>query len=391
MGIISTIAHTIDGALVNYAETIFVGVADPIRTLLSAVALIALLFIALNHITQFKPVNYSIYLLWGVRYVLIYSFATMWVNFHGIYTILVDVPGDYTAIMLRGAAKQIPTKNKNVLDPARITDTYSAMDEFAHAIFTISGHYLSDIPVFKVGKALRNVFMGVLILIIGAFFTAACAISVLIAKVGFAVSISLAPLAIIMLMMPQTRQHFESWTRFTMGFVIVPLLTSALMTVVLYVAAQILANDEGGFEFPTIMIAVTVLLFMVPTMASTLASASVSAVGAGAVGAVAGMAKGAHNSFRASNRKLADGVMAASTARGAGASAGGMAMSAVRSMHQSAHARKQRWDDFLARGMIGHSSPKPGGRGAAADSSYGGASRSHGNGTLSPEQANLYR
>ncbi|MGX5805879.1 type IV secretion system protein [Bradyrhizobium sp. Arg314] len=391
MGIISTIAHTIDGALVNYAETIFVGVAAPIRKLLSGVALIALLFTALNHITQFRPVNYSIYLLWGGRYILIYSFATMWVNFHGIYTILVEVPGDYTAIMLRVAAKQIPTNNKNVIDPDRITDTYSAMDQFTHAILTISEGYLSDIPIFKVGKALRNIFMGGLILVIGAFFTAACAISVLIAKVGFAVAISLAPLAIIMLMMPQTRQHFESWTRFTMGFVIIPLLTSALMTVVLYVAAQILANDEGGFEFPIIMIAVTVLLFMLPTMASTLASASVAAVGAGAVGSVAAMAKGAHNKVRASNRWLADGVMAASTARGAGASVGGAAMSAVRSMHQSAHVRRQRWDDFLARGMIGHSSPKSDGRGAAAESSSGGASRSNANGALSPEQTNLYR
>ncbi|KAA3448012.1 conjugal transfer protein [Mesorhizobium sp. SARCC-RB16n] len=391
MGVISTVAHSIDSALVNYVKGVFEAVAGPIRTLLGSVALIALLFTAVNHVMQFKPVNYSIYLNWALRYILIYSFATMWVNFQGIYTMLETVPADYTAIMVRGVASKIHTSDPKVLDPERITDTYSAMDEFAHSIFYISDGYLSNTSIFKIGKALRNVFMGVVILIIGAFFTAASAIIILIAKVGFAVAISLAPLAIIMLMLPQTRQHFESWTRFTVGFVIIPLLTTALITVVLYVAGEILARKAGGFEFPVIMIAATVLLFMIPTLASTLASASVAAVGAGAVGSAIGMVRGAHHKLKAGGRKVGDSAMAVSSARGAGASWGGAAMSAVRSWHQSAYVRKQRYNDYLARGIIGGPSPKSDGRGAAAGNRAGGASPAKGNQGLSPEQANLYR
>ncbi|THK34118.1 conjugal transfer protein [Ensifer sp. MPMI2T] len=352
MGLISKLAQSIDTSLVSYVQTVFVAVADPVRTLLSAMALIALLFMAVNHLIQFRSVNYSMYLQWGLRYILIYSFATIWVNFQGIYTILVEVPGDYAALMLRGVANSIPMHASHLIDPARITDTYSAMDEFAHAILHISADYLDNISLFKVGKSIRNVFMGTVILIIGFFFTAASAIIVLIGKVGLAVSISLAPLAIIMLMTPQTKQHFESWTRFTTGFLLIPLLTTALMTVVLHLAAEILATTKG-FEFPMVMIAATVLLYMIPTMASTLASASVAAVGAGATLAAASTVRGVASKVYDGAKKIRDAGSVASAARAAGASPAGVAWSVANGWCQSAQRRQQRRDDRLANRMIG--------------------------------------
>ncbi|MEI9414598.1 type IV secretion system protein [Mesorhizobium sp. Cs1321R2N1] len=389
MGLISTLAATIDGALVDYVQAVFEGVAHPIRKLLNATALIALLFIAVNHIMQFRPVNYSIYLMWGVRYILIYSFATIWVNFHGIYTILVDVPGEYTALMMRAAAS--PRAVGGGPNPAKLMNTYSAMDGFSRAIMQIGEDRISNTSVWDIGKSVRNVALGILIMVIGAFFTAASAVCVLISKVGFAVSISLAPLAITMLMMPQTRQHFESWTRFTIGFAIIPLLATALMAVVVGISAHMPRGAGGEFGFPFIMIAVTVLMFMIPTMASTLASASVAAVGAGAAVAAASKVKGGLKSLYKGGRWLEDGLMTANTARAAGASHFGAVRSGANAMQQSAYVRKQRWNDHLARGIIGGSSPKSDGRGAAADGPAGGASRSKGNRGLSPEQANLYR
>ncbi|WP_085033077.1 type IV secretion system protein [Ensifer aridi] len=361
MGVISKLAHTIDATLVDYVQTVFEAAADPIRTLLGAIALIALLLLALNHITQFKAVNYSMYLHWGLRYILIYSFATIWVNFQNIYTMLVEVPDDYAALMMRGVAAAVKTNNPSVLDPARIKDTYSAMDEFAHAIVRIAYDNLSDLSVFKLAKAIRNIFMGMCILAIGGFFIAASAIIVLLGKIGLAVSISLAPLAIIMLMMPQTRQHFESWTRFTTGFALIPLLTAALMTVVLNVAGEILAAPYATVSFVFIMIAATVLLFMIPNMASTLASASVATVGAGAAVAAASMAKGAAMKLYTGGQRLRDGANVASTARAAGASPARSAWSAINAMRQSAHIRQQRRDERLARRIV-QPSPKLDGR-----------------------------
>ncbi|TIL22207.1 MAG: type IV secretion system protein [Mesorhizobium sp.] len=388
MRVIAKIAHIIDTTLVDYVQKVFESTAGPIRTLLIAIALVALLVIALNHIIQFQTVNYSIYLQWGLRYILVYSFATMWVNFQGIYTMLIEVPGDYVALMLKGVALTIESRNPRILDPARIKDVYSAMDEFTHATFQIGlDHLMPNVSIWKPAKLLREFFFGALFLVVGLFFTAGSAIVVLVGKIGLAVSISLAPLAIIMLMMPQTKQYFESWTRFTVGFAVIPLLTGALMTVVLYVAGEIYAPSTNyNLEFALIMIAATVLLYMIPTMASTLASASVAAVGAGAA---ASMAIAAGKKSYSGAQRLEDGARVASTARAAGASPGEAARSAISAMRQSTQMRKQRRDERLARGMVGQSSQRSEGNGAAAHPS-GSSSRSR-NRASSPEETNLYR
>ncbi|RWB37293.1 type IV secretion system protein [Mesorhizobium sp.] len=359
MGVISNITRTLDSTLVDYAQVVFQGVAEPIRDLLGAMALVSLLLIAINHLVQLRTINYSVYLHWALRYIMIYSFATMWVNFEGIYSMLIDVPNNYAAIMMHAAKMPIKNVDPAFLDPERMSDTSSAMDEFAHAVLYLSGKYIEDFSIWHVGKSFRNVFIGVLFLIVGAFFTAACAIIVMIAKIGFAVSISLAPLAIIMLMMPQTSQYFESWTRFTTGFVVLPLLTATLMAIVLYIAAEVYVSSRGNdFAFIFIIMAATVLLFMIPTMASSLASVSVAAVGAGAVTAAAYMAKSAAMRVHGGSQRLRDGISVAGAAREAGASPAAAAWSAISAMRQSAHIRQQRLDERLARRAIGLSSSK---------------------------------
>lgn len=359
MGVISNITRTLDKTLVDYAQVVFQGVAEPIRELLGAMALVSLLLIAVNHIIQFRTINYSMYLHWALRYILIYSFATMWVNFEGVYSILIDLPNNYASIMMHAAKVPIKNVDPALLDPERISDTPSAMDEFAHAVMYLSGKYIEDFSIWHVGKSFRNVFIGVLFLIVGGFFTSACAIIVMIAKIGFAVSISLAPLAIIMLMMPQTSQYFESWTRFTIGFVVLPLLTATLMAIVLYIAAEVYVASRGNdFAFIFIMMAATVLLFMIPTMASSLASVSVAAVGAGAVSAATSMAKSAAMRVHGGSQRLRDGVSVASAAREAGASPAPAAWAGISAMRQSAYIRQQRRDERLARRMSGLSSSK---------------------------------
>ncbi|CDX20942.1 putative transmembrane conjugal transfer protein [Mesorhizobium plurifarium] len=322
-------------------------------------ALVALLFIAINHLIQFRTISYSVYLHWALRYILIYSFATMWANFEGVYSMLIDVPNNYAGIMMHAAKTQINSVDPDLLDPERISDTASAMDEFAHAVMNLSGRYINDFSIWHVGRSLRSVFIGVLFIIVGGFFTAACAIIVMIAKIGFAVSISLAPLAIIMLMMPQTSQYFESWSRFTVGFLVLPLLNSTLMGIVLYTAADVyVASRSNDFAFIFIIMAATVLLFMIPTMASSLASVSVAAVGAGAVSAAASMAKSAPMKVHGGSQRLLDGVSVASAAREAGASPTAAAWSAISAMRQSAFIRRQRRDERLARCMSSLSSSK---------------------------------
>lgn len=355
MGLISKIAQIIDTTLVDYAQTVFQAVTDPIRALLGAVALIALLFIALNHLVHFTSVNYSTYLQWGVRYTLIYSFATMWANFKGIYVIVTEVPSDYGALMVRGVVASLKTNAAGGLNPANIVDTYSAMDETAHAALQIANDFFSNLSIFKVGKALRGVFFGAFTLIVTGLFVAACVIIVLVGKLGLAVAVSLAPLAITMLMMPQTKQYFESWTRFTVGYSVIPLLTTALMAIVLHIALEIRATTSNPFAFIFVMMAATILLFQIPTMASTLASASVAAVGAGAAVAAASMAKRGMMGFYVNAQRL-QGAATLSTAA-ARASPAQAASPAINAMRQSACMRQRNWDERVARRTAEQLSP----------------------------------
>ncbi|RWA97263.1 MAG: hypothetical protein EOQ39_33555 [Mesorhizobium sp.] len=168
MGVISNITRTLDSTLVDYAQVVFQGVAEPIRDLLGAMALVSLLLIAINHLVQLRTINYSVYLHWALRYIIIYSFATMWVNFEGIYSMLIDVPNNYAAIMMHAAKMPIKNVDPAFLDPERMSDTSSAMDEFAHAVLYLSGKYIEDFSIWHVGKSFRNVFIGVLFLIVGA-------------------------------------------------------------------------------------------------------------------------------------------------------------------------------------------------------------------------------
>jgi hypothetical protein len=403
MGLIKTVSDQIDTTLVSYVQDVFTAVAGPIGLLLKAVALIALLFIATNNVMQFRQINFATYLHWGVRYALVFAFATMWANFQGIYTLLTEIPSDYVVILMKAASVNYLTHRTDVLDPSLIVDTPTAMDEFGHAVVWIAYDFFRDTSIWDIGMSIRNVLIGALILLIGGIFLAAGIIIITVSKVGFALAISLAPLAIVMLMMEQTRPHFESWSRFTIGFAVVPLLVGALMALVLYVASFILANSGADSQhkdlyagFIMVMIAALVLLFQLPTMASALAASSVAAVGAGAAFVVASMAKRAALGTVGSMMKMGSTVKnVSSTARQArsdGASKRETFGAVFRSMRQSAGMRQARRDQRLAKGIYGEGDSKARARpGSGTGASTNRPSKSGGGHRISPEQQNLNR
>jgi hypothetical protein len=402
MGLISDIATQINTSLVDYVELVFTAVAEPIRTLLQAGALVALMFMAVNHITQWRPVNYSMYLNWGLRYILIYSFATMWVNFEVVYKLVEGIPNDYSTLLVDAVADNLAVRSHrtDILDPGRIHDTYSAMDEFGHAIVWIAWDFIRDTSILDIGKSLKNIFLGALILIIGGIFLAAACIIVLVAKIGFMLAISLAPLALAMLMTEQTKPYFESWSRFTVGYAVIMLLTAGLMAIVLYMAGEILTtnagssqNKDGYFPFIFVMIASLVLLFQIPTMASTLSSASVAAVGAGAAFAVSRMINQNFSRVYSGMQRARGGLDAARQAKKSGASPGKAAWSAIQSMRQSSMQRQARRDERIGKRIAGTQSPgfKPRYHEAGGSSGGGSGSGSSSGHKDSAEQQNLNR
>lgn len=292
MGIIQSIGTQVDAATVDYLQAVFTAVAEPVRTLMKSIGLVALLFIALNHVLQIQNISYSKYLSWGVTYVLVVSFATLWSNFSPVYSALTSITQGYSNLVVEAVARDIQTLRADILDPAKITGageakTYAAMDEFGHAIVWIAGDFFRDTSILDLGKTFRNVFSGVVILIVGGIFIAASCVIVLVAKVGLILSLSMAPLGIIMFMWERTRQYFQGWVSMLIGFAVIPLLLGCLMAIVLYLAGHLLATsgasslDKDKFwTFIFMMIAALVLLFYIPTMAQTIAGTAVTVGGA---------------------------------------------------------------------------------------------------------------
>lgn len=180
-------------------------------------------------------------------------------------------------------------------------------------------------------------------------------------------------------MMDQTKQHFENWMRFAIGFVIIPLLTSALMALLLHVAADTLATSgassldkEKFFGFVFMMVAALVLLAHIPTMAGTLAASSVAVVGSSLASSqrmmngvnrlnrAAKSPMGAAKRAYSAGQRLRDAAGIASAARKDGVSRPRAAWAAISGMRQSAMARQSRRDDRMTGRMPGENERRRG-------------------------------
>jgi len=362
---IAYLVGQVDQTLLGFLQTVFTSVAGPLGTLLQATALVALLFIACNHVLQFKQVSYADYLGWGIRYLLISMFALVWGNFSFIYTVITQTPGDYGALLVKGAALKFVAYRADILDVGSITDEYTAMDAFTNALFWMARDFFRDTSIWDIGMSLKNIGLGILMGIIGAIWTAVCAIVVMMAKIGLMMALSLAPLAICMLMIEQTRQYFEAWSRFVLSFLVIPLLLAALTAIVLYVASALLAashagsnNKEAYIMFGVIMIAAFVLLWKLPEMGAAISGSAIGAAGVGMGRAMTSLAtrapKMAFNGVSGGASRIRDGASVASTARKAGASPAKAAWAAISGMRQSAMTRQHRRDDRLAKNMPGY-------------------------------------
>jgi type IV secretory pathway VirB6-like protein len=368
------LVEVVDKVMLNYLQTVFGYVAAPLGILMKSVGLVALLFIAVNHVLQMKQISYTDYLMWGIRYLLITMFALVWGNFNSIYLVITKTPGDYSALLVKAVAFKFLTHRTDILDVSKITDEYRAMDAFTYTLFWMARDFFRDTSIWDVPISLKNIGLGILMGIIGAIWTAVCAIVVMISKIGLMMALGLAPLAICMLMLEQTRQYFEAWSRFVLSFLVIPLLLSSLTSIVLYVASALLvaskagsANKETYLMFAVIMIAAFVLLWKLPEMGQAISGSAVGAAGVGVARAMPGRAGRAAGMARSGGRRLRDGAQVANAARKSGASPGAIVLSTISGMRQSAIARQNRRDDRLAgrtRGMTGSGSGGGGGGGS---------------------------
>lgn len=281
----------IDNAIASYAQSVFTGFAGPVTTMIQAGGLVGLALIAANALFQFVPIRMSSYVTWGVRYVLILSVATTWSQFQPIYNILTNTPGDIGAALL--TATSAPNLNL-------------AMDEIVTAVFDFSDRASEESG--WLGISLTSVVL----IVLGALMACVAILVSALAKVGLAMSVSFAPVFIACLLFSATRSLFESWTRFTIGFALIPLVLAGVMGAVIGVGRNLAGTASGATDisaaagFIIVIFAAVFMMFNIPSLVTGLAGTIVT-TGTGIAEARAA-ARNASNTVSAPVRTAYSGV-----------------------------------------------------------------------------------
>ena len=326
----------IDDSVSSYAETVFTGVSGSINGVIIAAGLVGLPLLAFNTIMQFHPIKMSQFVTWGIRYVIILAVATSWAQFQPIYRILTDVPNNYGGALLSAAGFGVPTTG----------GLNAAMDEMVTSIYAYSDRANEESGILSIGLA------GFALWFLGSLMACVAIIVSAIAKIGLAMAVSLAPIAIASMMFRATNQFFESWSRFTLGFALIPLVLAGVMGAVLSVASVLLdsantASDlSQGAGFIIVVLAAIFMMYQIPTLVSGLAGSIVASANAGFVvaSAAAGF-KPASYTAEAIGRMRA-GRREAQFAKDNNASSMDIIKARIAGMQQSASIRKARAEEL---------------------------------------------
>ncbi|WP_117195900.1 type IV secretion system protein [Rhizobium terrae] len=398
MSIVVDVARNIDGIVWDYFLVVHQTVTTPLLITIQYVALAALMLMAINHVAQFKAVNYGQYFHWWIRFLFIFAFLKFYENFALAYYALTDLQSDYSNALIKAALKGTEGLNvrPDIFDLTAQSDSNAAVDQFNRAMTYVANLYFKyarSRSIFDAGSIIVSGLTGIVIILIGYVFTAIAIVLLIFAKIGVAVAMSLMPLAFLLLMMEQTRSYFESWVKFLVGFFIIPILTASLMALMVFAAgvtidrieeaskaksssgkattAHVVMGDlissgaelkdaqkgvsggPGDDYLALVLVTFGSLIFLsqVPSMASNLASSSVASVGA-SLASSQRLWNGAKRMGRTAQRGR-DAMGAANAARKAGGGVGSMALAAVSSMRQSAGIRQSRRDDRMMGRMRG--------------------------------------
>lgn len=283
--------NAIDSAIAGYAQSVFTGFAGPVTTMIQAGGLVGLALVAANALFQFVPIRMSSYITWGIRYVMVLSVATTWSQFQPIYNVLTNVPGNIGAELI--TATSAPNLN-------------SALDQMVTEIFNFSDRANEESGWLGISLT------AVVLIVLGALMACVAILVSALAKVGLAMSISFAPIFIACLLFSATRSLFESWTRFTIGFALIPLVLAGVMGAVIGVGQGLVSGVQNASEmsqaagFIIVIFAAIFMMFNIPSLVTGLAGTIVT-TGTGVAEARAA-ARNASNTVTAPVRTAYSGV-----------------------------------------------------------------------------------
>ena len=290
---IEGILGAIDGVIYARSQDLFDALAGDIGTLIVILGVMGLGFLSLNMMFQMVPIMPSVYIAWGIRYVIIAALATSWVNFVPIYSAVVALPDSFANSMMGTTGET----------------TTSGLQEVSDEIFRRYDEMIASAGLTSFGIHLQAMF----IFVLGIILVCASVVVIGTAKIGLAIALGLGPIFIASLLFKPTSDLFGSWSKFVLNFIMVIVLVAAMVSIVSGIMNTISTSSvgattlDGMVSLLVIGVAMIFFLAMIPNYAMALsgsiAGGAMSVVAAaqtmrsGASAAVGGGAKKADQGY----------------------------------------------------------------------------------------------
>jgi hypothetical protein len=264
MGIITDTLEVIDGAIGTVAQQGFEAGAGSLGTTISVGASLLVALMGANVVAQIKPMSMGSFVAFGVKLSLVAIFAQSWGNFSVVYGILTDVP------------QSIGNSILNVTGAGDPEGLYGSLDRML-ARNTEYGDAIGDSAGWVFGA-----FLGVVFYLIASVFAAVAAGIIAYASIMLTVMVVLAPFAIVCSMFHATSSIFDAWSRSTIGYAAMPIVTGGALGIIVAAGDQILRTavdpdtvNEISLILPflTIMFLSVGIMMAIPTVAQNVTGA----------------------------------------------------------------------------------------------------------------------
>ncbi|SFE87634.1 type IV secretion system protein [Roseivivax sediminis] len=324
MAIIADVLTAVDATASSVGSTAYNDVAAAVIPVFRVGAVLLVAMTGINLAIQAVPMTLRNGLSLITRIALVWIFLSSYANFDAIYGVLAETPSQLGGTVLEAATG------------ATVTDLYGGLDELYGQALDLGQ------AVSENGGYISGAMASLVMFVIAALMATVSIIVICAAKLMIAVLIVLGPLAIACTMFKQSASVFEAWVKMAMGFAFVPLLTAAMAGFTI-ATSEMLAPDPDAAEtigdiigFVVVMMLGTGLMFMVPTLAQSLAATSIG-LGAAAAGTYQqaksgayGAAAGGRGALEGAAGKAAPNRITSSTSRRAGHAVGAGSLSAAK-------------------------------------------------------------
>lgn len=266
MGIITETLNAIDGAIGTVAQQGFEAGAGSVGTTISVGASLLVALMGANVVAQIRPMTMGSFIAFGVKLTLVAIFAQSWGNFSVVYGILTEVPQSIGNSLIGLTAMGSPDGLYASLDLmlSRITEYGDAIGDNAGWVF--------------------GAFLGALFYVIAAIFAAVGAGIIAYASIMLTAMVVVAPFAIVCSMFHATSSIFDAWSRSTIGYAAMPIVTGVMLGIIVAAGSQVMDSTDPADAVEEISMFLSFLAIMFLSVGVMLAIPAVAQNVTGAFG-----------------------------------------------------------------------------------------------------------